>query len=389
MPAFLDLPERDIADLSVTITGWVAGNDPQSQIRLHANGQPVAVRRYDRPDLKLLLPHLQVVAGIVAELNLQNLPPCESLVLDLHYGSEIVTKHCTLAPAIPGLLRTETILAAASRAFCESRLRCPACGGGADNLTHGEGFIECNHCADRYQQNTRALNMISGGLKLSSNLAESENVSSNPYPPHALALIAQTTAAGGWVLDCGAGSRKTRMRNVVNVEIVDYASTDVLAVGESLPFADDSFDAVLSMAVLEHVREPFRCAKELARVLKPGGTLIADVPFLQPLHGYPHHYYNMTEQGLRGLFAETLLIESCEVPLHGHPVHGLAWILSQYRLGLPPSLRDQFDRMTFGDLAATDLVAFLAAPLATQLSADAQRIIACLNTIRAQKPARN
>jgi hypothetical protein len=26
------------------------------------------------------------------------------------------------------------------------------------------------------------------------------------------------------------------------------------------------------------------------------------VPFLQPLHGYPHHYYNMTGEGLRNLF---------------------------------------------------------------------------------------
>jgi SAM-dependent methyltransferase len=121
----------------------------------------------------------------------------------------------------------------------------------------------------------------------------------------------------GLLLDCGAGRRPTYYSNVVNYEIVDYDSTDVLGVGEYLPFKDDMFDAVISVAVLEHVCDPFRCATEISRVLKPGRRLICGVPFICPLHGYPHHYYNMTGQGLRALFEDKLEIEDHTVPEKG------------------------------------------------------------------------
>ncbi len=98
----------------------------------------------------------------------------------------------------------------------------------------------------------------------------------------------------GFIVDCGVGCREIYCPNVVNFEIVAYSSTDVRGVGEKLPFNDNSFDAVIFIAVLEHVKDPWLLAKEIVRVLKPGGDLICCVPFFQPLHSYPHHYYNMT-----------------------------------------------------------------------------------------------
>ena len=44
-----------------------------------------------------------------------------------------------------------------------------------------------------------------------------------------------------------------------------------------LPFADESFDAVIFAHVLEHMAEPVETLREMVRVLKPGAPLIGSV----------------------------------------------------------------------------------------------------------------
>lgn len=49
-----------------------------------------------------------------------------------------------------------------------------------------------------------------------------------------------------------------------------------------LPFADGTFDKVIAAEVLEHLREDTAAMAELARVLRPGGTMAASVPRYGP-----------------------------------------------------------------------------------------------------------
>jgi SAM-dependent methyltransferase len=53
----------------------------------------------------------------------------------------------------------------------------------------------------------------------------------------------------------------------------------VAAAGERLPFADASFDVVLCDNVVDHAEDPARIARELTRVLAPGGLLYFTVNF--------------------------------------------------------------------------------------------------------------
>lgn len=180
------------------------------------------------------------------------------------------------------------------------------------------------------------------------NIVDTEAVSAHGYCDDIRAMIARH--AHGLVLDAGAGKRPVYFENVVNYEIVAYDTTDVVGVGEELPFADESFDAVISHAVLEHVKDPFRCAREIARVLKPGGELFCAVPHLQPTHGYPHHYYNMTDQGLRNLFADLLDVEKVVVTRYLLPIWSLAWICSSWASGLDGTAKEEFLSLRVADL---------------------------------------
>ena len=170
----------------------------------------------------------------------------------------------------------------------------------------------------------------------------------NAYDPYARQII--DAFPDGLVLDCGAGKQANPPENVVCVEVVPYASTDVLAVGEDLPFRDATFDGVLCLNVLEHVRDPFRVAREIVRVLKPGGRTYCVAPFLQPRHGFPSHYYNMTNEGLKNLFAGQLIIEQTPVLLSGLPIWSLCWMLHAWARKLEPEARERFFAMKVVDL---------------------------------------
>lgn len=55
----------------------------------------------------------------------------------------------------------------------------------------------------------------------------------------------------------------------------------IQGVGERLPFVDGSFDLVICLWVLEHLRDPVVMLREVRRVLRPGGRFIFVTPNLR------------------------------------------------------------------------------------------------------------
>ena len=91
---------------------------------------------------------------------------------------------------------------------------------------------------------------------------------------------------------------------------IDWIETDVQTGGraqmlcdaQQIPFEDETFDAVVAQAVLEHVSDPIRAVEEIWRVLKPGGLIYAETPFLQQVHAGAYDFTRYTHLGHRRLF---------------------------------------------------------------------------------------
>jgi SAM-dependent methyltransferase len=123
------------------------------------------------------------------------------------------------------------------------------------------------------------------------------------------------------VLNVGAGYTDLGP-TVINVDIFDSGTTDVIGSAMALPFPDASSDLIILQGVLEHVADAAGTLAESIRVLKPGGLFYTEMPFLQPYHESPIDLRRSTKPGLATLCAPLTEIES---GIHIGPAATFAW----------------------------------------------------------------
>jgi len=127
---------------------------------------------------------------------------------------------------------------------------------------------------------------------------------------------------GGLRVKKDSGNRYDYKREWIRplLEKVDYKIIDPVPdyrpdlVGNihHLPLDSNSVDAILCLAVLEHVEDPPKAISEILRVLKPGGYCLLYVPFLFYYHAegsYYKDYWRFTEDGLKLLVKDFSNIE--------------------------------------------------------------------------------
>lgn len=152
------------------------------------------------------------------------------------------------------------------------------------------------------------------------------------------------------LLGCGDGAEKPYLQEAgfrpIGIDVRRLpGGADAVADAHCLPLTQACMDLVLSMQVFEHLRTPWTAAREVARVLRPGGWFVGSVAFLKPYH---QSYFHMTHRGIVALLSQAGLVtdrlsgaQSLTFSIYGAMIPGLDLRTKRTLLGT-------FDRLLFG-----------------------------------------
>ncbi|MBF0096451.1 MAG: methyltransferase domain-containing protein [Magnetococcales bacterium] len=113
--------------------------------------------------------------------------------------------------------------------------------------------------------------------------------------PHPVVLVAGCGDEGDGIHHL----RRLPELTLINLDVQWTKSVTVLADVHQLPFAEQTFDAVILQGVLEHVLDAAQAEREVYRTLKEDGLIYCELPFLQPNHGGAYDLLRFTWTGHR------------------------------------------------------------------------------------------
>jgi SAM-dependent methyltransferase len=133
----------------------------------------------------------------------------------------------------------------------------------------------------------------------------------SPAVRRVLTRLLENLGADGRGLNVGGGPERLDPR-LTQVDVIRHPATDCVADAARLPFRTGAFDLVVSQETIEHVADPFSAVGEMARVLRPGGRLYLQAPFVLGYHPGPEDYWRFSAAGMRELLERSGLEVSQE-----------------------------------------------------------------------------
>ena len=267
-------------------------------------------------------------------------------------------------------------------------LRCPECRAGALLTPSGVDQVKCPVCASRFPIVAGRLVLLRRDNELFKDSDYTQAAVEARSPERAGSLLGrflpspsinlsqlrvlkqlvQLLDARGPsdVLIIGGGRQRSWLdpillanvaHRVCYVDIDVGANVEVFCDAHELPFADAAFDGVITTAVLEHVMYPEQAAAEMARVLRPGGLIYSELPFMQQVHEGAYDFTRYTLSGHRRLLSA---FSELDAGMVAGPGTALVWAIENFALALFPralrSVTKAGARVIFGWLKYADVL---------------------------------
>ena len=223
--------------------------------------------------------------------------------------------------------------------FMLTDLQCPDCGAAGTLTEVDDRTLQCHQCDSQFPVVTGRPVLISASNRLfdreayriagSRGIYKSASRTWLPSPSVNLARSRVLGTLGGMlatrpqptILVVGSGRQRhtieaalvaggARDARLTCVDIDATADVELFADAHCLPFREQCFDAVITTAVLEHVLRPETVASELARVVRSGGLLYSELPFMQQVHEGAYDFTRYTLSGHRRLLNRFRELES-------------------------------------------------------------------------------
>ena len=149
------------------------------------------------------------------------------------------------------------------------------------------------------------------------------------YNPWVHRIILQSLLDNQIVVEIGAGNMALDDPCIIRMDVTLSPYVDLVTDAHYMPFLPESLDYIFSLAVFEHLRNPFLTAQSIHEVLKDGGYIYHECNFVFAYHGYPHHYFNASMQGMEQVFSDFTSLRK-GVATYQMPSFALDMVLGTY-----------------------------------------------------------
>jgi uncharacterized protein YbaR (Trm112 family) len=132
-------------------------------------------------------------------------------------------------------------------------LACPSCK--VEVIRHGDRLI-CSACRRVYPIVDGVPVLLPDGSIPATDHQDSLDIRQG-YDPWIHRVVIQSLLESAIILDVGAGNMTLDLPNIIRMDVTLTPYVDVVGDIHALPFLPGSFDFIFSLAVFEHLRQPF------------------------------------------------------------------------------------------------------------------------------------